>query len=32
VFNNPEIIDYTSDYLIIDLIDKEKVLEKAPNL
>lgn len=32
VFNNPEIIDYTSDYLIIDWIHKDKVLEKAPNL
>ncbi len=32
VFDNPEIIDYTSDYLIIDWIDKKEVLEKASRL
>jgi len=32
VFNNPEIIDYTSDYLIIDWINKEEVLKKASRL
>jgi len=32
VFNNPEIIDYASDFLIIEWVSKEDVLKKASNL
>jgi len=32
VFNNPEIIDYASDFLIIKWVSKEDVLKKASNL
>jgi len=32
VFNNVEIVDYTSDFLIVSWIEKEDILKKASNL